>query len=113
MARENGWHVLLDACSLGTKGIETLGLSIFQPDFVISSFFKIFGHSTSEFYNLFVKKSTIPTLNPSAVSIGIISINPPKSSVPELDDSSTSEIVERSKMLGMTAEARPVKALEG
>ncbi|KAJ6703653.1 MOLYBDENUM COFACTOR SULFURASE-LIKE PROTEIN [Salix viminalis] len=35
MAQENGWHVLLDACGLGPKDMETLGLSLFKPDFLL------------------------------------------------------------------------------
>ncbi|MFQ6661917.1 hypothetical protein Gotur_029921, partial [Gossypium turneri] len=37
LAQENGWHVLLDATALGAKEMETLGLSLFDPDFLICS----------------------------------------------------------------------------
>ncbi|MBA0789470.1 hypothetical protein Gotri_026833 [Gossypium trilobum] len=37
LAQENGWQVLLDATALGAKEMETLGLSLFDPDFLICS----------------------------------------------------------------------------
>ncbi|KAK9076715.1 hypothetical protein SSX86_005049 [Deinandra increscens subsp. villosa] len=40
LAQENGWHVCLDANALGAKHMETLGLSLFQPDFLVCSFYK-------------------------------------------------------------------------
>ncbi|MBA0584418.1 hypothetical protein Gorai_015233, partial [Gossypium raimondii] len=40
LAQENGWHALLDASALGAKDMETLGLSLFNPDFLICFFFK-------------------------------------------------------------------------
>ncbi|MBA0881938.1 hypothetical protein Goshw_020621 [Gossypium schwendimanii] len=42
LAKENGWHVLLDATALGAKEMEILGLSLFDLDFLICSFFKVF-----------------------------------------------------------------------
>ncbi|XP_047339419.1 molybdenum cofactor sulfurase-like [Impatiens glandulifera] len=68
LAHDNGWHVLLDASSLGAKDMETLGLSIFQPDFIICSFFKIFGENPSGFGCLFVKKTSFPSFNISTLS---------------------------------------------
>ncbi|KAJ6415266.1 hypothetical protein OIU84_004121 [Salix udensis] len=62
MAQENGWHVLLDACGLGPKDMETLGLSLFKPDFLVCSFFKVFGENPSGFCCLFVKKSSSSVL---------------------------------------------------
>ncbi|ONI06919.1 hypothetical protein PRUPE_5G089000 [Prunus persica] len=78
IAQENGWHVLLDACSLGPKDMDTLGLSLFQPDFLICSFFKVFGENPSGFGCLFVKKSSASVLKDStfASSIGIVSLVP-------------------------------------
>ncbi|PPR87686.1 hypothetical protein GOBAR_AA33009 [Gossypium barbadense] len=35
LVQENGWHVLLDATALGVKEMETLMLSLFDPDFHI------------------------------------------------------------------------------
>lgn len=79
MAREHGWHVLLDATPLAAKEMETLGLSLFQPDFATCSFFNVFGDNPSGFCCLFVKKSTIPLLNQSPTNIGlIINLVPPK-----------------------------------
>ncbi|KDP25524.1 hypothetical protein JCGZ_20680 [Jatropha curcas] len=79
MAQENGWNVLLDACALGPKDMETLGLSLFKPDFLICSFYKVFGENPSGFGCLFVKKSSISILKDSATtntSIGIVSLVP-------------------------------------
>ncbi|XP_022858145.1 molybdenum cofactor sulfurase-like [Olea europaea var. sylvestris] len=76
LARENGWHVLLDACALGAKDMETLGLSLFQPDFLICSFFKVFGENPSGFCCLFVKKFTVSELCKSSTSLGIVSLLP-------------------------------------
>ncbi|XP_050377907.1 molybdenum cofactor sulfurase-like [Argentina anserina] len=76
IAQENGWHVLLDACALGPKDMETLGLSLFKPDFLICSFFKVFGENPSGVGCLFVKKSSASVLKDSSVasSIGIVSL---------------------------------------
>ncbi|KAH6818187.1 hypothetical protein C2S51_001790 [Perilla frutescens var. frutescens] len=76
LARENGWHVLLDASALAAKEMETLGLSLFQPDFLICSFFKIFGENPSGFCCLLVKKSSVQILNQSSTGIGIVSLVP-------------------------------------
>ncbi|XAR70350.1 Molybdenum cofactor sulfurtransferase [Bertholletia excelsa] len=99
LAQENGWHVLLDASSLGAKDMETLGLSIFQPDFIICSFFKIFGENPSGFGCLFVKKSSTSVLIDSGT--GIVSIVPKQdlplagpSSESAPDSDQASEIVE-------------------
>lgn len=75
MAQENGWHVLLDATSLGAKDMETLGLSLIQPNFLICSFYKIFGENPSGFGCLFVKKSSASVLDKST-SVGIVSLVP-------------------------------------
>lgn len=81
LARENGWHVLLDASALAPKEMETLGLSLFQPDFLICSFFKIFGDNPSGFCCLFVKKSSVSVLNQSSTNMGIINLVPAKNYV--------------------------------
>lgn len=85
MAREHGWHVLLDATPLAAKEMETLGLSLFQPDFATCSFFNVFGENPSGFCCLFVKKSTIPLLDQSSTSIGIINLVPPTAGLDETD----------------------------
>ncbi|KAJ7944854.1 molybdenum cofactor sulfurase-like [Quillaja saponaria] len=78
LAQENGWHVLLDACALGSKEMDTLGLSLFKPDFLVCSFFKVFGENPSGFGCLFVKKSSSYVLKRTdkATSIGIVSLVP-------------------------------------
>ncbi|XP_023534022.1 molybdenum cofactor sulfurase-like [Cucurbita pepo subsp. pepo] len=77
IARENDWDVCLDTCALGAKDMETLGLSLFKPEFLISSFYKIFGENPSGFGCLFIKKSNvsfIESLVTSPSSIGVISL---------------------------------------
>ncbi|TVU04711.1 hypothetical protein EJB05_47842, partial [Eragrostis curvula] len=39
-AHERGWHVALDACALGTKDLDTFGVSLLRPDFIVCNFFK-------------------------------------------------------------------------
>ncbi|PKI41433.1 hypothetical protein CRG98_038205 [Punica granatum] len=95
MAQENGWHVLLDACALGPKDMETLGLSLFKPDFLICSFYKVFGDNPSGFACLFVNRSSISVLQSSdpSLSVGIASLIP--SSTTRLEEPiASSEIVE-------------------
>ncbi|KAL4570830.1 hypothetical protein LXL04_026493 [Taraxacum kok-saghyz] len=74
LAQENGWHVCLDANAFGAKDMETLGLSLFQPDFLICSFYKIFGENPSGFGCLFVKKSKSTVLKNSSTSTGLVNI---------------------------------------
>lgn len=78
VAQANGWHVVLDACALGPKDMDTLGLSLIQPDFLICSFYKIFGENPSGFGCLFVKKSSATILESSTMarSIGMASLVP-------------------------------------
>ncbi|XVF51569.1 hypothetical protein PTKIN_Ptkin04bG0195100 [Pterospermum kingtungense] len=78
LAQENGWHVLLDASALGAKDMETLGLSLFDPEFLICSFFKVFGENPSGFCCLFVRKSSASVLKDSATvtSVGIVNLVP-------------------------------------
>ncbi|GFP87696.1 molybdenum cofactor sulfurase [Phtheirospermum japonicum] len=75
MAQEHGWHVLLDACALGPKDMDSFGLSLFKPDFLVCSFYKVFGENPTGFGCLFVKKSVVPSLEESACG-GIVSITP-------------------------------------
>ncbi|KAF0898291.1 hypothetical protein E2562_007144 [Oryza meyeriana var. granulata] len=77
-AHEQGWHVALDACALGTKDLDTLGLSLLRPDFIVCNFFKVFGENPSGFAGLFVKKASLAALERSVIarSIGIVSIVP-------------------------------------
>uniref|UniRef100_A0A251RKU6 Putative pyridoxal phosphate-dependent transferase n=1 Tax=Helianthus annuus TaxID=4232 RepID=A0A251RKU6_HELAN len=74
LAQENGWHVCLDANALGAKDMETLGLSLFQPDFLICSFYKVFGENPSGFGCLFIKKSTSLVLKNSNTNAGVVNI---------------------------------------
>ncbi|XP_059642743.1 molybdenum cofactor sulfurase-like [Cornus florida] len=93
LAQENGWHVMLDASALGAKDMETLGLSLFQPDFLVCSFFKIFGENPSGFGCLFVKKSSASVFNDSntATSIGIVSLVPATIPVQSLEESAITD----------------------
>ncbi|KAK7314947.1 hypothetical protein VNO77_33479 [Canavalia gladiata] len=77
IAKENGWHVLVDACALGPKDMDCFGLSLFQPDFLICSFYKVFGENPSGFGCLFIKKSAISTLESSS-SAGTVNLVPEK-----------------------------------
>ncbi|KAK9053165.1 hypothetical protein SSX86_029796 [Deinandra increscens subsp. villosa] len=74
LAQENGWHVCLDANALGAKDMETLGLSLFQPDFLICSFYKVFGENPSGFGCLFIKKSRSLILKNSNTNTGLVNI---------------------------------------
>ncbi|XP_074569511.1 molybdenum cofactor sulfurase-like [Curcuma longa] len=78
LAKDNGWQVALDACALGPKDLDTLAISLLQPDFIICSFIKVLGENPSGFAGLFVKKSSISTLQSSTIarSIGVVSIDP-------------------------------------
>ncbi|KAK8935216.1 hypothetical protein KSP39_PZI013240 [Platanthera zijinensis] len=105
-ARENGWHVALDACTLGPKDMDTLGIALLQPDFIICSFFKVFGENPLGFAGLFIKKSSLEVLQTSVLarSIGIVSIIPQEEEEEEEEELS-SEIVEvRSQSTGDTQE---------
>lgn len=86
-AQENGWHVLLDACALGPKDMDSFGLSLFHPDFLICSFYKVFGENPTGFGCLFVKKSLVPILEASA-GAGIVSITPAKNLLSFPEDTS-------------------------
>ncbi|KAL2334580.1 hypothetical protein Fmac_015793 [Flemingia macrophylla] len=91
IAQENGWHVLVDACALGPKDMDCFGLSLFQPDFLIGSFYKVFGENPSGFGCLFIKKSAISTLE-SSPSAGIVNLVPEKHPYQVSDDSSGTDM---------------------
>lgn len=78
LAQDNRWHVLLDASALGPKDMDSLGLSLFQPDFIITSFYKVFGSDPTGFGCLFVKNSCMSLLSPSAEArkIGMVRLLP-------------------------------------
>ncbi|KAJ4847129.1 hypothetical protein Tsubulata_047397 [Turnera subulata] len=87
IARENGWHILIDACALGPKDMDSFGLSLIRPDFLICSFYKIFGENPSGFGCLFVKRSTVPVLE-DCTSAGMVSLVPATKLFRLLDESS-------------------------
>ncbi|KAF3333856.1 Molybdenum cofactor sulfurase [Carex littledalei] len=62
LAQQNNWHVLLDAGALGPKDMDSLGLSLFRPDFIITSFYRVFGSDPTGFGCLLIKKSVIGCL---------------------------------------------------
>jgi len=86
-AQENGWHVLIDACALGPKDMDSFGLSLFQPDFLICSFYKVFGENPSGFGCLFVKKSSTSILE-SSTCAGIVNLVPENTLLNLSEDSS-------------------------
>ncbi|KAG6545985.1 hypothetical protein Mapa_012647 [Marchantia paleacea] len=75
-AQQNKWHVLLDASALGPKDMDSLGLSLFRPDFIVSSFYKVFGTDPTGFGCLFIKKSAFHSLHNSsrARAVGMVRI---------------------------------------
>ncbi|XP_057529131.1 uncharacterized protein LOC130807807 [Amaranthus tricolor] len=78
LAQQNNWHVLLDAGALGPKDMDSLGLSLFRPDFIITSFYRVFGYDPSGFGCLLIKKSVLGCLqNQSGVTgTGMVKITP-------------------------------------
>ncbi|XP_021279078.1 molybdenum cofactor sulfurase [Herrania umbratica] len=98
IAQENGWHVLIDACALGPKDMDSFGLSLFRPDFLICSFYKVFGENPSGFACLFAKKSTVSVLETSTSSgmVGLVPAEKLFRSVTESSDTD-SEVEQTSK----------------
>ncbi|KAJ0260409.1 Uncharacterized protein HA466_0066160 [Hirschfeldia incana] len=78
LAQQNNWHVLLDAGSLGPKDMDSLGLSLFRPEFIITSFYKVFGHDPTGFGCLLIKKSVMGNLQSQSgkTGSGIVKITP-------------------------------------
>ncbi|KAF8405119.1 hypothetical protein HHK36_010017 [Tetracentron sinense] len=70
LAQQNNWHVLLDAGSLGPKDMDSLGLSLFRPDFIITSFYRVFGSDPTGFGCLLIKKSVMRSLQNQCGSAG-------------------------------------------
>ncbi|KAG6413928.1 hypothetical protein SASPL_126643 [Salvia splendens] len=103
LAQEHGWHVLLDACALGPKDMDSFGLSLFSPDFLICSFYKVFGEDPTGFGCLFVKKSVVPMLEASA-GAGIVSITAAKN-----DSSSCTTDTELEQMAKLDINEEAVK----
>ncbi|WRX19005.1 Aminotransferase class V domain - like 5 [Theobroma cacao] len=98
IAQENGWHVLIDACALGPKDMDSFGLSLFRPDFLICSFYKVFGENPSGFACLFAKKSTVSVLETSTSS-GMVGLIPAEKLFRSVTESSgtDSEVEQTSK----------------
>ncbi|KAL2528506.1 Pyridoxal phosphate (PLP)-dependent transferase superfamily protein [Forsythia ovata] len=78
LAQQNNWHVLLDAGSLGPKDMDSLGLSLFRPDFIITSFYRVFGYDPTGFGCLVIKKSVMSSLQNQSghAGSGIVKITP-------------------------------------
>ncbi|XP_010558475.1 PREDICTED: uncharacterized protein LOC104827111 [Tarenaya hassleriana] len=78
LAQQNNWHVLLDAGALGPKDMDSLGLSLFRPDFIITSFYRVFGYDPTGFGCLLIKKSVMSCLQSQSgkTSSGIVKITP-------------------------------------
>ncbi|GAB4848924.1 hypothetical protein Ancab_003736 [Ancistrocladus abbreviatus] len=78
LAQQNNWHVLLDAGSLGPKDMDSLGLSLFRPDFIITSFYRVFGYDPTGFGCLLIKKSVMGSLHnqSGATGTGMVKITP-------------------------------------
>ncbi|KAL8266232.1 hypothetical protein R6Q59_003576 [Mikania micrantha] len=78
LAQQHNWHVLLDAGALGPKDMDSLGLSLYRPEFIITSFYKVFGYDPTGFGCLLIKKSMIGSLQnqPGHTGSGIVKINP-------------------------------------
>ncbi|XP_076959850.1 uncharacterized protein LOC143636052 [Bidens hawaiensis] len=76
-AQQNNWHVLLDAGALGPLDMDSLGLSLFRPDFIITSFYRVFWYDPTGFGCLLIKKTAIKVLQKQAshMSSGIVKIN--------------------------------------
>jgi selenocysteine lyase/cysteine desulfurase len=78
LAQQNHWHVLVDAGALGPKDMDSLGLSLFRPDFIITSFYRVFGADPTGFGCLLIKKSVMACLqSPSGgTGAGMVRIVP-------------------------------------
>ncbi|KAJ0041128.1 hypothetical protein Pint_28152 [Pistacia integerrima] len=78
LAQQNHWHVLLDAGSLGPKDMDSLGLSLFRPDFIITSFYRVFGYDPTGFGCLLIKKSVMGNLQNQSgrTGSGMVKITP-------------------------------------
>ncbi|GAB2227285.1 hypothetical protein Droror1_Dr00009101 [Drosera rotundifolia] len=78
LAQQHNWHVLLDAGSLGPKDMDSLGLSLFRPDFIITSFYRVFGYDPTGFGCLLIKKSVMGSLQSHSgeTGAGMVKITP-------------------------------------
>ena len=71
-AEENGWYVALDTLALAPKDLDSFGLSLFKPDFIICSFYKVFGENPAGFAALLVLNS----IAAAPRSTGIVNLVP-------------------------------------
>ncbi|CAI0404096.1 unnamed protein product [Linum tenue] len=76
-AQENEWHILMDTCALGPKDMDSFALTLIHPDFIVSSFYRVFGENPSGFRCLFVKKYTISFME-DYTGAGMVSLLPGK-----------------------------------
>ncbi|KAH7426897.1 hypothetical protein KP509_10G021100 [Ceratopteris richardii] len=78
LAQQNQWRVLLDASALGPKDMDSLGLSLFRPDFITASFYRLFGGDPSGFGCLLIKNSVAQSIQGSsgAPVSGMVHITP-------------------------------------
>jgi selenocysteine lyase/cysteine desulfurase len=92
-AQQNRWHVLLDVSGLGAKAMDLLSLSLFSPDFIIASFYKVFGSDPTGFGCLVIKKTVLQTLGDSskARAIGMVRIVPMGGGAPQSPEESSSK----------------------
>ncbi|XP_057415445.1 uncharacterized protein LOC130710262 [Lotus japonicus] len=118
LAQQNNWHVLLDAGSLGPKDMDSLGLSLFRPDFIITSFYRVFGYDPTGFGCLLIKKSVMPSLqnHSGCTGSGMVKITPEfpmylSDSVDGLDRLAGIEDDEATGIGEKASEARPGKQL--
>lgn len=72
LAHGHDWHVLLDAATLVSTN--PLDLTDIQPDFVVLSFYKLFGYPTG-IGALLVKNSSLNTLNKKYFGGGTVEMN--------------------------------------
>ncbi|KAJ8771400.1 hypothetical protein K2173_026577 [Erythroxylum novogranatense] len=114
IAQENDWHILIDACALGPKDMDSFGLSLIRPDFLICAFYNIFGENPSGFGCLFVKKTTIPHLEDSSCT-GMVSLLPARNMFLSLDESSgtDTELEQRSKFAAEEEELSSSNSFSG
>lgn len=70
-AQENGWDILLDASALGPNVMGSLGLCVLRPDFVVSSFFKVYGSDPTGFGCLIIKRTVLQRLHTSSIARGV------------------------------------------
>lgn len=89
IAQENGWHVLLDACALGPKDMDSFGLSLIKPEFLICSFYKVFGENPTGLGCLFVKKSIVSIIEDSTC-VGIATLVPAKNLSSQFEEENSS-----------------------